>query len=89
MMMQSTARARAMAVMQRLTSDEEECNQDEDALLKSKWSLALFSELHSEQQDIIKLGKWLQVCLSIHCSLSADIFQLENVPNQHHVQPEN
>lgn len=51
-----------MAIMRRFSSaDDEECSQDEDALLKSKWSLAMFSEVHSEQRDIAKLGQWLQV----------------------------
>lgn len=51
-----------MAVTRIFSSeDEQECSQDEDALLKSKWSLAMFSELCSEQHDIAKLGKWLQV----------------------------
>lgn len=50
-----------MAVLRR-SSSEEDIDQDEDALLKSKWSLAMFPELsHSDDQELLLLEKWLQV----------------------------
>ncbi|BDA50333.1 hypothetical protein COCOBI_16-0090 [Coccomyxa sp. Obi] len=49
-----------MALLRRFSTDDD-CEQDEDALLKSTWSLSIFPELkHSDEQELILLGKWLQ-----------------------------
>ncbi len=55
--------ARSMALLRRFSTDED-CEQDEDALLKSTWSLSIFPELkQSDEQELILLEKWLQVKL--------------------------
>ncbi len=60
-----------MAVLRR-SSFEEDIDQDEDALLKSKWGLNMFPELqHSEQQELLLLEKWLQVNASLLQCLAA------------------
>ncbi len=54
-----------MALLRR-SSTGEDCEQDEDALLKSTWSLSIFPELkYSEEQELVLLGKWLQVKLKL------------------------
>ena len=41
-----------------------DADEDEDSLLRSKWSIELFPELVADrsQHDLHLLGRWLQVC---------------------------
>ncbi|CAL8464737.1 g4272 [Coccomyxa elongata] len=55
-----------MALLRR-SSTSEDCEQDEDALLKSNWSRSIFPELkYSEEQELVLLGKWLQAEVQRH-----------------------